>query len=203
MTYCPHNNYRKALSRPQMEDNVLVITPIMRGRGYSDNAIAAMLGNWESECTINPNRPQNSGYPSTRTGGFGFPQWTPWGTKIGWYCDQKGIGYNTTDTNPMSQIEVQLDYHDYECTYGFQGSSRQTWYNNHGYNYSWASFKTSKDDPAELARAYYWQYERSAASNPGSRPNNATKWYAFITGISPVVNNKSNFIILAKECGLI
>lgn len=205
MTFCPNNTYRKALSTSQMQENVNTLLPLMRARGWTDNAISAMLGNWESECTINPNRPQNSGYPTTRTGGFGFAQWTPWGTKIGWYCDQHGIGYNTSDTNPMSAIEVQLDYHDFECRYGLQGTGRKTWYSNKGYNYTWDGFLKSTDSPAELARAYYWEYERSAAADPGKRPSQAEQWYSYITGITPkpVTPKSSSIVLLAYKAGVI
>lgn len=205
MTFCPHNYYKKALSTTQMKDNVDVLVPIMRNKGWTDNAIAAMLGNWQSECTINPNRPQNSGYPDNRAGGFGFAQWTPWGNKIGWYCDQHGIGYNTSDINPMSAIETQLDYHDYECRYGLQGTGRKTWYSNHGYNYSWDGFLASTDRPSQLANAYYWQYERSAAGSSGTRPAQAEQWYTYITGIKPqpVAVDKSKILLLAYKAGLL
>ena len=41
------------------------------------------------------------------------------------------------------------------------------------------------------ATAYYWQYERSAANSPGSRPSNARKWYNYLSGqaYNPITPN--------------
>ena len=202
MTFCPNNHFRKGLNQAAMQENVKVIAPIMLSRGYSRNAIAAMLGNWESECTLNPNWPEKSGFPSNREGGFGFPQWTDWGNKIGWYADQLGVQYNTSDTNPISEIEFELDYHEFECTKGLKGTGKKTWYAKHGYNYTWTNFRVSLDSPSELAKAYYWQYERSTAWTVGTRAKQAEKWFEFIRGTQPQTK-KRNFLLLAYKAGVL
>lgn len=184
-----YNPYRRALNNEQMQVNAKFIYDYLRSQGWTLNAIAACLGNWESECTLNPNRPQKSGYPSTTTGGFGLAQWTPWYKKYGTWCKAQGIGNVANDHNPAGRIEPQIAYHDYECTHGLNG--KKTWYANRGYNYSWSQFKVSTDSPETLATAYYWQYERSAANNPGSRPSNARKWYNYLSGqaYNPITPN--------------
>ena len=172
--------YRTVLSSAQMQTNAIWLRNYLQTKGWSLNAIAAALGNWQSECTLNPNRPQHAGFPNDQKGGFGLPQWTPWGKKYGEWCKSQGIGIIANNDNPAGRFEPQIEYHEYECIHGYQG--KKTWYGKRGYNYSWNSWKTSTDSPAILATAYYWQYERSAANNPGSRPSQATAWYNFLTG---------------------
>lgn len=171
--------YRKALSQSQMEVNAVWLRNYLQNRGWSLNAIAAALGNWESECTLNPNRPQRADFPSSSGGGFGLPQWTPWKKKYGAWCQGQGLQIQNNDYNPAGRFEPQIEYHDYECKYGYNGKA--TWYNNKGYHYKWDAWKTSLDSPDVLATAYYWQYERSRANDPGSRPQNALRWYQYLS----------------------
>lgn len=187
MPFLPNNAYAVAINRTKMKENVDVLYPELKRRGWSDQAIAAALGNWESECTISCNRPQKKTSFPNGTGGFGLAQWTNYQNKIGWYCRNViHIGEGTqTATNPWSDYKVQLDYHEWECVNGLQGNpSKRTWYAYHGYDYTWSDWKVSTDSPSELAIAYYWQYERSAAADPGSRPDNAEYWYDYIGTLS-------------------
>lgn len=181
-----YNPYNTPLTQSQMETNAIWLYERLSSSGWTLNAICGALGNWESECTLNPNDPQYASYyPSGNrpdgAGGFGLAQWTPYTTKLHWYCQRQGIVPSASDSNPAGTMEIQLAYHEYECTYGLQGDSgRKTWYSNNGYSYSWSAYKASNDDVEELAAAYYWQYERSAAGSTGSRPSQARKWYNFL-----------------------
>lgn len=172
--------YKKALSTAQMQTNAIWLRNYLQTRGWSLNAIAAALGNWQSECGLNPNRPQRADFPTGGGGGFGLPQWTPWRKKYGSWCQSQGIGIQANDYNPSGRFEPQIEYHDYECLHGVDG--KKTWYSNHGYSYKWENWKRSTDNVQTLAIAYYWQYERSGAMNPGSRPNQAQTWYNFLSG---------------------
>lgn len=175
-----YHPYRRALTTAQMQVNANWLKNYLLPRGWTLNAIAACLGNWQSECTLNPNRPQRAGYPQDTKGGFGLAQWTSWGRKYGSWCKSQNIYNIARDDNPAGRMEPQIAYHDWECTNGINGG--KTWFASHGYNYSWEQFKRSNDHPATLATAYYWQYERSAANNPGSRPSNAVTWYNYLIG---------------------
>lgn len=175
-----YHPYRRALTTAQMQVNANWLKNYLLPRGWTLNAIAACLGNWQSECTLNPNRPQRAGYPQDTKGGFGLAQWTSWGRKYGAWCKSQNIYNVARDDNPAGRMEPQIAYHDWECNNGINGG--KTWFASHGYNYSWEQFKRSTDHPATLATAYYWQYERSAARNPGSRPSNAVTWYNWLSG---------------------
>lgn len=172
--------YKRALSTAQMQTNAVWLRNYLQTQGWSFNAICAALGNWQSECGLNPNRPQRNDFPTGGGGGFGLPQWTPWKKKYGAWCQSQGIGMIANDNNPSGRFEPQIAYHEYECKYGYAGG--KTWFAKKGYNYKWENWKRSNDDVRTLAVAYYWQYERSGAQNPGSRPDNAVRWYQYLSG---------------------
>ena len=145
---------------------------------WSLNAICAALGNWEVETLLNPNYPQSANFPTAQSGGFGMPQWTPWYDKYGmWVRINYGLVASATDDNPLADFALQMEYHEHECVNGYNG--RKTWYNNKGYSYSWENWKHSTDDVKTLASAYYYQYERSGAGAPGTRPEKAKKWWDY------------------------
>ena len=63
-----YNQFRRRLTQEEQQVNATFIYGYLNKRGWSLNAIAAGCGNWESECTMNPNRPQYSSYPSSGEG---------------------------------------------------------------------------------------------------------------------------------------
>lgn len=205
------NPYNTPLGEDDMKTNASFLASYLLAQGWTMQAICGALGNWQSECTLNTNDPQfASHYPNggrvnaegePDDGGFGLPQWTPYTNKIHWYCQQKGITPTASDDNPAADYQLQIEYHEYECKYGLKGTGAATWYSNHGYSYTWEEYKKSTDDPGELARAYYWQYERSYAANPATRPNQAIAWYEYLTGITlpdvgPVLAGKMKLLDL-------
>lgn len=188
MSYPYNTPFNRYLTEAEMKENALYLAQLMANRGWSINAICAALGNWQSECKLNPNDPEKAGYPENKYGGFGLPQWTPWSWKYGAWCRKNGIQNIASDDNPAADFTRQLDYHDYECRYGFtdpDGEHSPTWINRGGYSYTWSQFKTSEDDISELAKAYYWQYERSGAQSVGNRADQAVAWYQFLQGVTP------------------
>ena len=196
MAYPYITTYNKNLTNDEMKQNATYFKGVMQSRGWSINAIAAAFGNWQSECRLNTNNPQRDTYPQPGSYGFGLPQWTPWYRKYGMWCKENNIQNIANDNNPAADINKQLDYHDYECKYGDVHNPDKpggaTWYSYQRgdirYSYSWSGFKVAKDDVAYMARAYYWQYERSGGGTDESadrRAKQAVEWYKYLTGSSP------------------
>lgn len=194
-----HPFQKGAITQAQRDTNAIYFAALMRRWGWTDNAIAGALGNWNSECSLNPHRPETKGYdyfpnaipsgvyPSGTAYGYGMPHWTGFISKYKKFCDDKGIRCNRTAQSPSSHFVNQMLYHEMECTNDGNPYYRVTWFNNHGYTYKWQDFKRSTDSPQELCRAYYWQYERSGAGDPGNRPQHADYYYQLITGHEPPI----------------
>ena len=71
------------LSLSQMRGNAQYVMDLFQARGWSKNAIAAMLGNMQVESTINPGLWQ--GFDEfDYDGGYGLVQWTPASKYIDW-----------------------------------------------------------------------------------------------------------------------
>ena len=89
MAWISGNRY---LSKSEMENNALIIKNYLTSKGWTLNAIAGILGNMESESTINPGIWQslNAGNMS---GGFGLGQWTPATNYTDW-ADDQGISWS-------------------------------------------------------------------------------------------------------------
>lgn len=159
--------------------NVLVITELFRAYGWTDNAIAGILGNMESESHMNPGAME--GYVEwTDTGGFGLTQWTP-ATKYRAWADENNF-------LPYYDIEYQCERIKYEMT----DAAADQYYSTDAYPISRNSFITSDKTPYELACAFAWNYERSWVVLYGTeaekealrqrRGSSANKWYEYITG---------------------
>ena len=80
------------LSLSQMKDNAQYILGYLLGKGWTKNAICGMLGNMQTESTINPGIWQglNEG---DLDGGFGLVQWTPATKYLDW---ADGLGLQRT-----------------------------------------------------------------------------------------------------------
>lgn len=64
------------LERGQMTDNAQYIADYLTGNGWTQNAVAGILGNMEQESTMNPGLWQDLKYENM-SGGYGLVQWTP------------------------------------------------------------------------------------------------------------------------------
>lgn len=216
-----YNPFNTVLSSAEQKVNASYIYGYLTPLGFTVNAIAAMLGNWQSESTINPNRVQTRGisrWPNWGDYGFGLPQFTPWYTAqdtqgnwinpasyhgtnsptYGYWAEQKGYTVTADGTGTIGKMEPQLDF----MAQGLGGWKTTTSY----YTMSFSTFKTSTWGADELARVYYRNFERSLASSYGSRPSNALKWYEFLSGVTPTptptTEKKKNFLIMAYGSGL-
>ncbi len=156
--YCS-NSY---LSMSQMKVNAQYILDYLRARGWTKNAVCGMLGNMQTESTINPGIWE--GLKSGNTSrGFGLVQWTP-ATKYFTWADNNNLSRNSIDS--------QLQRIIYEKDHGEQFYATPT------YNMTFKQFATSTSSASYLACVFLHNYERPANSNQDqTRGNQATYWF--------------------------
>lgn len=155
------------LTQAEMENNAKYIWYYLAPRGWTMNAVAGMLGNMQTESTINPGIWQSLNEGNT-SAGFGLVQWTPATKLISWANSQE-LNYKDMDTQ-LARIE-------YELSAGIQ------YYKTDAYPLSFAQFKVSTKDPYYLGMAFLANYERPAVSNQPKRGQQAEAWYEFLSGL--------------------
>lgn len=163
MTVCK-NNY---LSMSEMTENAEYILSYLSTKGYTKNAICAVLGNMQSESTINPCiwEGLNQGDMSH---GFGLVQWTPATKYIDW-CGSQNIPYADMNSN-LKRIIYEVD-------------NNVQWINSlDPKNRSFKEFMQSNDSPYDLAMVFIKAYERPANPDQPNRGDQANYWYETLTG---------------------
>lgn len=180
------NTLNKKLTTAEMQTNALFVRDYLVAKGWSVNAVAGLLGNWEAESRINPNVYEGYYVHSSDIGnyGYGLSQWTPWLGKAGYETAESQRHYHGTNNPTFGRwcldngrdkalMETQLDYVDT----GLGGYRLAD-----GYPESYAQFKVSTKGADYLAQLYYVNYERSAAGQWGDRPKYALAWYQYLIG---------------------
>lgn len=157
------------LTEAEMKVNARFIYAYLTTRGWTAQAVCGMLGNMETESTINPGIWQNLDAGNTSLG-YGLVQWTP-STKYTSWCSERGLDPST--------MEAALERIIYELDNGLQ------YYPTDSYPLTFAEFKTSTQTPAYLANAFLLNYERPADQTQPARATQATKWYSYLKGSSP------------------
>ena len=159
-----------ALNMDQMKLNAGYIYDYLRNKSYTKNAICGMLGNMQSESTINPGRWQGDRVGGNPSGhGYGLVQWTPY-TK---YTDWIGVNNHPEDMNH------NLERICYEVDQGIQWIATGT------YNFSFYNFTRSSETPEYLALAFLACYERPADPNQPIRATQARFWWDYLTDEPP------------------
>lgn len=153
------------LTTDEMRVNAKYIYAYLGSRGWTLNAVAGMLGNMETESTINPSIWQN--LTEDESNGYGLVQWTP-ATKFLNWCDDNGL-----DPSHMNSALKRIEY---ELENDIQ------WIATDAYPYSFAEFKTSTRTPAELAQWFLRNYERPAEQEQPARSTQAEAWYTYLEG---------------------
>ena len=162
MAWISGNRY---LSLSEMQNNVDILHYFFRSAGWTDNAIAAMLGNMQSESTINPGIWESL---EPYSGGYGLVQWTPYTNYSNW----AGAGWQDNGQKEMERIIYELN----------------NWLQlipTDKYPLSFTGFALSDATPAYLAQAWLYNYERPGSLNQPWRSTQANYWYQYITGQEP------------------
>lgn len=162
LDYVSGNRY---LTQAEMEQNAWYIWDFLGSRGWSMQAVAGMLGNMETESTINPGIWQSLETNNT-SGGFGIVQWTP-ATKLIEWANENGLDYTTMDAQLLRII--------YELDNGLQ------YYPTNTYPETFAEFKVSTKSPYYLGMAFLANYERPAVAIQVNRGIQAQAWYKYLS----------------------
>lgn len=158
------------LSKTEMQNNAIIIHKILSAKGWSLNAIAGMLGNMQTESTINPGIWQGLTEGSGGGGGYGLVQWTPWTNFTDW---ADANGYEWDDGG------AQLEWIDSVTT------SVGQWIQTDSYPVSFSDFKVSTESPEYLAYVFLYNFERPKNLDNPNRQTQARYWYNYLTGETP------------------
>lgn len=153
----------RALTMEEMTNNAQEQVNYMINFGFSANALAAMLGNEQSESSINPGRWQGD-HVGNMSGGFGLVQWTPATNIIDWLTAK---GLPRTDGNG-------------QCMWlATETEKAGQWIATSAYPLSWEEFKVSTQSPEYLASAFLHNFERPAdpAATESDRQKQALHWF--------------------------
>lgn len=152
------------LNEAQMQGNAQRVYIFLSARGWRLNAIAGILGNMESESTINPGIWQSLN-EGNYSGGFGLVQWTPATNYTNW---ASANGYDISD--PDGQL-LWIDT---------QTVPTGQWIATSDYDISFDSFKTGAQSPEYLASAFLKNFERAGVEVESERRAQARKWYNYL-----------------------
>lgn len=149
-----------------MTVNAQYILDYFVNQGWTTNSICGMLGNMQTESTINPGIWQSLD-EGNMSGGYGLVQWTPATNYTNW-ADGEGLTWGNMDSN-LLRIK-------YEVSQNIQWiHPTMTFY----------QFTQSTDTPYNLAMLFLAHYERPANPNQPNRGVQADYWYEVLTGGSP------------------
>jgi len=137
--------------------NARFILQFFRDKGWTDEAIMGMLGNIHAESGIVPDIDERGG-----GGGYGIVQWTPKSKLVDW-AKGKGLDHRALTVQCM-RIQWELDN-------GHQFYSTTT------YPMTFRQFSRSTKDPAHLAMAFMYNYERPFSLNQPGRGQLALAWF--------------------------
>lgn len=149
-----------------MTVNAKYIYGYLTSRGWSPSAVCGMLGNMETESSINPGIWQNLDAGNTSLG-YGLVQWTP-STKYTSWCAERDLEPSAMDS-ALKRIEWELD-------------NGEQYYPTDDYPLTFAEFKVSTKSASYLAQAFLRNYERPADQTQPARSTQATKWYNLLKG---------------------
>ena len=190
-------NSSNALNQEQMEVNATYIYSYLTAKGWTVNAISAMLGNMQAESSINPGRWQGNnvgGGPA-----YGIVQWDPFSKYINWATSNGFSDPSEMDSN-LARIIYEVE-------------NKLQWYGTGNYSgMSFEEFATSSESVAFLAVGFLLCYERPAdqsESVQNYRSSLAEAWYTYLTGVTPTPpsgggasatkKNKYNFVLFNKR----
>lgn len=158
----------RALTEEEMQTNAAIIYAWFGGIGFVDESVAAMLGNFQVESSVNPGRWQAGFQPEQKGAGYGLPQFTPW-TK---YSQWAGKYWKTDHDLQLARIE-------------FEYRNGGQWIAKLPVTFEQFAHNTGNWSVAYLAEVWCTNYERPGVPHLDRRIEAANYWYKWITGELP------------------
>lgn len=167
MAWIARNAY---LGTADMQNNATEFWNKMSALGVTKEAAAAMLGNMQTESTINPGIWEGL---NPYVGGYGLVQWTPY-TK---YSEWAGSGWQNNGDKQCERII-------------YEAANNLQWFENPNAPIvnppiTLAEFLKSTLDVGTLANYFLWYYEHPAVTIQPNRATQAREWYDFLGGVTP------------------
>ncbi|UMO75890.1 morphogenesis protein [Bacillus phage vB_BsuP-Goe15] len=154
----------KYLTISEMKVNAQYILNYLTNNGWTKQAVCGMLGNMQSESTINPGLWQNLDEGNTSLG-FGLVQWTPASNYINW-ANSQGLPYKNMDSELKRII--------------WEVNNNAQWINLRDMTFK--EYIKSTKTPRELAMIFLASYERPKNPNQPERGDQAEYWYKNLSG---------------------
>lgn len=151
------------LNMQEMTVNAQYIMSYLTSRGWTKNAVAGMLGNMQTESTINPGIWQSLD-AGNLSGGYGLVQWTPASKYINW-ANERGL--------PQGGMGSQLQRIIWEV------ENNQQWIDS---SMTFKQFTKSTASPYDLGMKFITAYERPADPNQPIRGTQAEYWFNELDG---------------------
>ena len=155
------------LSESEMQNNAYCFYSYMATHGWTLEPICGALACIQHESTINPGIWQS--LIATPSNGFGLVQWTPSTNYTSW-ADSKG--YEHDDGNGQCEWIDSVT------------ESVGQWIPTTNYPETFSEFKTSTKDPAYLAMAWEYNFERPGVTYYPQE--DAQKWYDYLKNMTPI-----------------
>lgn len=183
----------------QSQANASYIWSYFKGKGWSNSAIAGLVGNTTHESYNNP------AFHEVGGAGFGIVQWTPSSNYTVW-ANPRGFPTGMDTSNPEQYLFGQCERIMYELNTGieFFGNSR--------YDRNWLSYKTWDSyihndlSPEDAAWLFMSNYERpnynAAMGSLNARQTYARRWYTRFANNSFVQNVKISHMATRWAIGI-
>lgn len=161
------------LTLAEMTENAENILGSLLAKNWTRNAICGILGNMQTESTINPGIWQglhsydDRPYDTVPGAGYGLVQWTPFNKFTVWARDN-GMDYKS--------MEAQLARIQYEVDNNLQ------WFGGFSSTMTFAEFTKSTETPEYLADVFIKTYEHPADPNQPARQTQARYWWDNLSG---------------------
>lgn len=163
------------LNLTEMQNNALMFRDTIKNimPEITDNAIAGMLGNMQTESSINPGIWESL---EPYAGGYGLVQWTPY-TK---YSEWAGVGWENNGTKETARIKYEIDNN----IQWFQNPEAGNIGMSINPDLTFREYALSNKPPDELAKYFltYYEHPASLTNSYQARMEQALYWYEYITG---------------------